>query len=510
MADNRRVFIGGIATETHGFNKVLTTLEDFTEKAYFYVEEGESFEQFREGDNYFRGFLEVGEREGWELVSGVSAFAWPAGPVTEHAFETLWGRIEKHLRENGPFDGVYCPLHGGMACEHVLDPEGELVARIRAIVGPDVPIAVALDPHANLSPQFIQDCDIVCGFHTTPHIDLYPTSLRAAELMARTINGEIKPSAHSIHPPALHGLDTARTVDDSLPIPRLLRKAAGWQATDDKLLDASFFSSFPHADQPWTGPSGVIVVDEGCEKTEQYLDEIGEIIWASCDGVTIPICTPDEAIDAVLASDPADGHFLLIDFSDCPYAGAYGDATGMVKAFVDRKVPGVVTGLVCDAETVEIAHKAGVGAEIEVVLGGHCDPTKGGGPLPIKATVKALSDGKFMHVGPFHQGQPGDLGKSCCLDVDGVLVIVNPFPSQLHDKEQYKLFGINIEEMNVVCTKGVNHVRADLEPGSRGLLFPDSGGIFSFDFQQFDWQHIRRPIVPLDDVEITVKEMDRC
>lgn len=502
-----RIFICGIATETHGFNKVPTTLSDFTENGFFYVQENESLERFREGDNYFRGFLEVAEQENWELIPGVSTFAWPAGPVTEDAFETLWGRIEIQLRDQGPFDAIYCPLHGGMACEHILDPEGEFVARVRNIVGPDTLVAVTLDPHANLSPQFVRDSNIVCGFHTTPHTDVYPTSLRAATLMARALRGEIAPQAHSVHPPLLHGIDTGRTTEPTNPVPVLLEKVKQWQQQDSALLDGSFFSSFPHADQPWTGASGIIVVDGDNPNTEGYLDEIGEYIWDTREFSSITICTPDEAVDAIEASQDQPGHFLLVDFSDCPYAGAYGDATGMVKAFVDRKTPGVVTGPVFDAETVEQAHSAGVGATIDIVLGGKQDPGHGGGPLSATATVKALSDGKFMHKGPYQQGQPGDLGKSCLLDIEGVLVIVNPFPSQLHDREQYKLFGVNIEEMNVVCTKGVNHVRADLEPGSRGLLFPDSGGIFSMNFAQFDWQHIRRPIWPLDEVEISSDNM---
>ena len=506
---HKRILICGIATESHGFNKNPTTLDDFTDNSLFYVDEHGSLERFWNGDNFVRGFLEVAEAEGWVLVPGVSAFAWPSGPVTEHAFETLWERIEKQLRKEGPFDAIFCPLHGGMACDHLQDPEGEFVGRIRNIAGNEIVLAVTLDPHANLSPHFVRSCDIICGFHTTPHTDLYATSLRAAGLTARALRGEISPACHSIHPPMIHGLDTARTTSPDLPVPQLLAQVTRWQAEDEALLDASFFSSFGHADQEWTGPSGVLVMDGRPAQTETYLDQIGQFIWDQRDVVSIDICSIDEALDAVESTAQRDGHFLLVDFSDCPYAGAYGDATGMVRAFVDRQIPGVITGPVFDSEAVDAAHKAGTGAVIDIVLGGKCDPSKGGGPLPARAKVKALSDGKFTHKGKYLHGQPGDLGRSCLLDIEGVLIIVNPFPSQLHDREQYRLFGIDITDMNVVCTKGVNHVRVDLEPGSRGLLFPDSGGIFSMNWEQFDWKHIRRPIWPLDEFDITSKQMDR-
>jgi microcystin degradation protein MlrC len=504
-----RIFVCGIATETHGFNKYPTTLEAFTEKGLFFVPEHGDLQQFRDSDHYFAGYLDVAEVEGWELVVGVCAFAWPAGPVSEHAFESLWARIEKQLLTEGPFDGLLLPLHGGMACEHLDDPEGEFVRRIRQRLGRDVPLAVNLDPHANLSPQFVRDCDIICGFHTTPHTDIRAASLRSATLLARTLKGEIKPHCCSIHPPMITGLDHGRTLAEASPMRSLLERVRQLQADDPQLLDASFMASFPHADQTWTGPSAVLVMDGESDRADAYLNELGEEIWRTRDVLTIDIVSIDEALDAVEATAAQAQPFLLGDFSDCPYAGGYGDSTAMLQALIARRVAGAVFGPLFDRAAVEQAHAAGVGAEIEVSLGGKCDPRFGGGPVTGVATVRALSDGKFVHRGPYLQGQAGDLGNSALLNIEGVDVIVNSFPSQIHDREQLKLFGIVAEEMNVIVSKAFNHMRADLQPISRGLLYPDAGGIFSFNFQQFSWRKIRRPIWPLDDIEIDVAEMDR-
>ena len=176
---------------------------------------------------------------------------------------------------------------------------------------------------------------------------------------------------------------------------------------------------------------------------------------------------------------------------------------------IERQVPNAVFAPVFDIETVEQVHAAGVGAEIDVALGGKSDPSMGGGPLEARAKVLALSDGQFMHKGPFHQGQPGTLGKSAMLDIGGINVIVCSLPTQIHDREQLRLFGLEPESMNLIVSKAFNHMRADLEPISRGLLYPDAGGIFSFDFAQFPWEKIRRPIWPLDDFEISPADMAR-
>ena len=510
MSVQKRIFMCGIATETHDFNKYPTTLEAFTDKGLYFVHEDESLERFREGDLWFGGYLEVADSEGWQLVTGVCAFAWPWGSVTEHAFETLWARIERQLRDEAPFDGILLPLHGGMACEHLDDPVGEFVARIRRIVGRHVPIAASLDLHSNLSPQFVRDCDIICGFHTTPHIDVRQTAFRTASLLARTLRGEIRPQCHSIHPPVLFGIDHGRTTVPHAPMFTLLKRVEVIQAEDPRLLDASFMPAYPFCDQPWTGTSAVLVMDGPSERVNDYLDEFGAEIWRTRDVLTIDIVSIDEALNAVeqTANDPRP--FLLGDFTDGPYSGAYGDATAMLSALIERGTPGAVFGPLFDAEAVEQAHAGGVGAQIEVELGGKSDPRYGGGPVSGTATVKALSDGKFVPKGPFMQGQPGDLGESALLEIGGVGVIVNPFPSQLHDREQLKLFGIRFEELNVLVSKAFNHMRADFEPLSRGLLYPDAGGVFSFNFSKFPFEKIRRPIWPLDDFEISPGDMDRC
>ena len=306
-----RVFAAFIAHETHGFNRYPTTLDDF--KKYHFVL-GDDIEKHTGGDSAWGGLYEVANEAGWELVHPVSTFSMPSGPATSETFETLWALAGDSLGEDGPFDAVIWFLHGGMMCEGIDDPEGEIILRTRKIVGNDIPIAVSLDIHANVSPEMVRLSNIICGYHTTPHIDVKETALRAARLLKRTLDGEISPVTYSVHPPVLAGIDHGRTTDPDAPIPRMLRRADEFRKSDAGLLDVSFFSGFPFCDTAVTGASAIVVADGLHQRYEQLAEEFGDEIWNSRDEITIDFVSMDEAIDRVETSHGQPGPYLIGDF----------------------------------------------------------------------------------------------------------------------------------------------------------------------------------------------------
>ncbi len=494
-----RVFASLIAHETHGFNRFPTTIEDF--KRYGYAVDDE-VRQGLQGDSGWGGLFEVAQEFDWEVVHPLSAFCMPSGPATNETFESMWSIAERSLLQDGPFDAVLWFLHGGMMCEGVDDPEGEVIRRTRKIVGSSVPVAVWLDIHANVSPEMVSLADIICGFHTTPHIDLNDTAIRAARLLQRTLAGEISPVTYSVHPPVLAGIDHGRTTDPDAPIPRMLQRAEEFQESDPALLDVSFFSGFPFCDTAVTGASAIVVSDGLHDACEALAEEFGDEIWASRDQVTIDFVTMDEAVDRTESDSDKVGPYLIGDFSDTPHGGGYGDAPNFLRTLIRREVPGAVFGPMWDPGVVDDALAAGPGADIEVELGGHSDPTHGGAPIETRAHVVSVSQtGDFVHKGPFSEGVPGSMGPSARLNVDGVDVIVVKQPDAIYDREQLRLFGIEPEAMNVLVFKAYNHMRADFEPICRGLVYADSGGIFNFEFARFDYSKIRRPIWPLDQID---------
>ncbi|MCP4044587.1 MAG: M81 family metallopeptidase, partial [Gammaproteobacteria bacterium] len=261
-----RVFAASIAHETHGFNRYPTTLDDFKE---YHFALGDDIRNHTEGDSAWGGLYDVAEEAGWELVHPLSTFSMPSGPATNETFETLWALAGDSLKGEGPFDAVIWFLHGGMMCEGIDDPEGEIIQRTRDIVGSDIPIAVSLDIHANVSPEMVRLTNILCGYHTTPHIDVKETALRTARLLKRALDGEINPVTYSVHPPVLAGIDHGRTTDPDAPIPRMLRRAEEFGKSDAGLLDVSFFSGFPFCDTASTGASAIVVADGLHQRYEQ-------------------------------------------------------------------------------------------------------------------------------------------------------------------------------------------------------------------------------------------------
>ncbi len=493
-----RVFAALIAHETHGFNRYPTTLSEFEESNFVL---GEKIANHREGDSPWGGLYEVAQDAGWELVHPLCASTMPSGPATRETFESLWSLAEKSLREAGPFDGVVWFLHGGMMCEGIDDPESEIVSRTRNIVGDAVPIAVSLDIHANVGPEMVRMTNIICGYHTTPHVDVKETALRAARLLRRTIAGEINPVTYSVHPPVLAGIDHGRTTDPNAPIPRMLRRAEEFMESDPGLLDVSFFSGFPFCDTAVTGASAVVVADSLNPRYEQLAEEFGDEIWKSRNQITIDFVSMDEAIDRVEATAGLSGPYLIGDFSDTPHGGGYGDAPDFLRSLIRRGVKNAVFGPIWDPSVVSSALASGPGSDIDIQLGGHSDPEHGGAPLVTSARVMAVSeDGNFVHNGPFGHGTEGTLGPSACLDIEGVDVIVTDRPQAIYDQEQLKIFGLEPKTKQVLVFKAYNHMRADYEPICRGLVYADSGGIFNFDFFRFEYQKLRRPIAPLDDI----------
>jgi microcystin degradation protein MlrC len=491
-----RIFIAAIAHETHGFNKFPTEIDAFE------IEVGEEIRRNHEGvdgDSAWAGFFDAARKYEWDLVHPVGAFAMPSGPATKDTFEHLWQLGEAALLREGPYDGVIWFLHGGQMTEHLDDPEAEIVARTRAIVGPAVPIAVMLDIHANVSPELTENADIICGFHTTPHIDLRETAARTAGLMARTLSGEITPVTWSVHPPVLVGVDHGRTTDPECPFNTMLKRFEELQTDDPALLDVSFFSGFPFCDTRVTGASAVMVTNGTRQRFEGIIESFGNEIWRTRDFSSVRSVPMREAV-SVARSTPGERPFLIGDWTDTPHGGGYGDSVNALKEMIAEGVTNAAFGPVFDPDTIRQAHEAGEGAIIEVNLGGRCAPERGTSYRG-KALVKSNSPtGEYQVGGAFNRGSVERFGPSTCLIIENIDVVVTPTPQAIFDREQFRIFGINPEEKDIVVVKAYNHFRADFEPIGRGLIYADCGGIFTIDFSNFDYRKVRRPIHPLDEI----------
>lgn len=490
------IFIAGFQHETNTFAPTKADWAAFEEGAGFppYRRGPEVVEAYRGKGLPIGGFIDAAEARGWSLWPSVWAGANPSAHVTRGAFERIAGEILEDLaraQRAGRVDAVYLDLHGAAVAEHLDDPEGEMLARVRAAVGDQVPIVASLDLHANVSARMLEAADALVAYRTYPHVDMADTGRLAATLLARRIaRGRREPIA-------------VRRLDFLLPLNVQSTMTAPADAVYDTLraLDAahgtvlSFATGFPAADIAECGP----VVWAYGDAAEAAVDALFARIDQPRAQWRLDLKTPDEAVQAALAlADAATGPVVIADTQDNPGAGGDSNTTGMLHALLaagaGRRFPGqVALGLLADPEAAAAAHAAGEGARIDLRLG-RSVPTWGGQssdpPVAVQATVRALSDGEVVLLGPMGLGGTVTLGPCACLEAQGVRVGVSTRKTQVLDRELFRFLGIEPEQMRVLVLKSSVHFRADFAPIASTILVAKAPGPMAADPGDLPWTRL--------------------
>lgn len=491
-----KVFCASFMHETHSFSPVGADLDVFKRTSYHLDDEvPEHFEGTR---TELGAVLDLAKRFDWELVLPVSANTTPSGPVTAHAYDHITGLIVDALQAASPVNGVLLALHGAMVTERVADAEGDLLRRVRDVVGPDVPIAVTFDIHANVGPDTAKYANIASTYRTTPHIDMYETAERAGTLLHKAMLGECRPSLSYAQGKMFYSLDMGRTISGRGPMVDILRMADDAMAANRDVLEISVNAGFDWSDKEFVGSSVLVTHDQAPEKAQGIADRLIEFAWETRAKKTMHLLPCDEAMRIAKEDASKPGPLLIGDFTDCPGGGAAGDGTVLLKALLESDLEDVAYASIADPEAVRTCVEAGIGATVQLSLGGKIDPRFGGTPIDVEGTVIAISDGVVVRKGAYATGKTNSYGLSCVLQVGNVKVIIATERVQIDDREQFRIFGIQPETTNILACKAANHFRADFEPMSRRLIYVESGGIMSLNFEQFPFRHVRRPVWPLD------------
>ncbi|MEF8856046.1 MAG: M81 family metallopeptidase [Haloplanus sp.] len=485
------VLIGQIEHETNTFSSLPTGLSEFADASLHY---GDAVvDDLRGTDTAVGGFLCVAEDEGWGVVPTVAADATPGGMVTADARETLLAEVLDGIERADP-DGVLLALHGAMVSEGVADGDGYVLERVRSAVGDDVPVMASLDLHANVSERMATNADGLFGYDTYPHVDIGDTGETAARAMAATLRGELEPEVIVERAPLLPPLPELRT--ETEPMASLLSSAA--DAGGERVPDVSVFGGFAYADVDHAGFSVVGVADQS------VADDVRE----SCRALA------DEAVDrrdefdreytsvadaaAEAAAWDGDDPLLLADLSDNPGGGSAQDGVVLLGALLDAGVEDAALATVYDPAAVEAAVEAGIGAEVSLSLGGRSGES--GDPLDVTGQVRLLSDGNYRNRGPMSTGLAVSFGRTALLEIDGVDVLVGSHRQQPYDPEAFRSQGISPERERVLVLKSTVHYRAGFEPLVSGVREVATPGLCSPDLSAFDYDHVPRPIYPLDDL----------
>lgn len=488
-----RLLLVHISHETNTFSRLKTDLAAF-QRRMFHLGDASVIQAMRGTRTEIAGFLDAAEAYGWDVRLPISAAATPNGTVTEEAWEALTRPVLDALAE--PFDGILIAFHGAMVAEGADDAEGELLTRIRERIGPKVPIAITLDLHANVTETMCRHADIVIAYRTYPHIDQYERAQQAAALMKRTLDGEIRPQAVVVNRPTLLGFDGGKTTIEGV-MTEALRRADAFEK-EPGILVVSVHAGFTRSNIRDAGPSVAVTHDGQPERARAIADALMDYCWENRANSSTQRTTVGEAVSIARRPDASGKPLVLADYTDNPGGGGYGDATNLLRGLLAGGVRDVAVSSITDPEAVEACRKAGVGATVELGIGGKIDPEFGGPPLPVKGVVRYLGDGELTFDGPMSKGVRSNMGKVAVLEVGEMEIILASNRFQTIDRQHFLSVGIDPTKKNVLVVKSSQHFRATFAPMARRVLTVDTGALTTPELSRFDFSKLRRPIWPLD------------
>lgn len=492
-----RIASGGVQHETNTFATVPTTLADFERDSGCGPEflGGQTlFEMYRNTGTIHGGYIAGAEQAGFELIPLLSVHAQPSGRVEDTTYNELLSQFVSRLNQVLPVDGVLLDLHGAMVTESYEDAEGAFIAAVRQVVGTNVPIVVTLDLHANITRQMAAMADCIIGFDTYPHVDMFERGVEAAQLIARIVRGEVRPTMAFRQLPLITLPPMQCTLRE--PMQSLMSRVFEMEA-EPGMLTATVAMGFPFADIQDAGVTVLVTTDADQELAERQADRLAGWLWELRDELQPKLTSVDDVIR--FAAENQDGLVIYADGSDNPGGGAPCDGTVVLHALIQAQFQGAVVGILYDRETAVQAHAAGVGQTISARIGGKTDD-KHGKPVEVEAYVRCLCDGHFIYHGPMRRGVVGEFGPMALLVIGGVEVVVASRRQQLMDAEMLRVIGVTPEHRKLLVVKSAVHFRADLGPLASHIFDADTPGIHRPDFSAFDFKQLRRPIYPLDPI----------
>jgi microcystin degradation protein MlrC len=481
--------------ETNTFSRVPTDMAVIRRRDFHL--ENEIPAAFRGTRSAFGATFEAADKFGWSLVHPVSANPNPSGIVTDDAFETVTGMVLDAVDKRGPIDGVLLHLHGAMVSESHEDAEGEFLARLRRRLGPEVPVVVTLDLHANVTQRMADNANALIAYRTYPHIDQYERAWQGAELLERAMQGEVRPKTVIARRAMLHGLDWGRTQRG--PMAELLARGNAIEERGEALT-VSICAGFPLADIYDAGPSVTVTVDAGRPgmRGQAIAENFMDYAWETRDYTSVNMLSVAEAVALAGRGEPGDRPLVVADFTDNPGGGGYGDATAFLQGLIEAGVDSVAFHAICDPEAVQEGMRAGVGAKTTLTLGGKTDPLLGGGPLTLFGEVVCLTNGRFIAYGPMGGGIERDYGPSMVFRVGGIDIIAITNNGQAVDLAQFTSLGVDPTRYRTVAVKSMQHFRAAFEPIAREVVLVDTAALCSGNYAPELYTKVRRPIWPLD------------
>ncbi len=479
-----KILVGAVGHESNTFTPFLTHLEDFHPR---YGQE--SIQQpMRHGA--FNGMISTLRERDITLVPTIAAHAPPGGVVERSAYEKFKRAV---LDSAHDVDGVCLFLHGAMRAEGIDYCENDLLKVLRAQLGPDIPITIALDMHANIMAEMAENVDAMVAYHAAPHTDAFETGQKAAQMLLRILDEGLRPQTGFAKIPFLLPGEMAQTALD--PMATMMQYVAEVETNPD-VLSASLANAHCWADVPDTGVIAVVVTQSDAALAQREANRLATLFWERREafGFSAEAYPVDKAIEVAMAApEPT---VFLSDSGDNPGAGGTTDVPVVLEQLLSHGATNVVVASIWDPEAVRACVTAGVGRQVNISIGGKFD-TQHGQPLAVTGTVRALSDGDYYWGGIREPERLVKRGTIAVLTIEGVDVILSSQRLSFVEPAQFRSLGIEPLAYKIVVPKR-GYLTAPLRAISPRSILALSPGVTNCDVTQLNYQRVNRPMYPLD------------
>lgn len=475
----RRILVGCIFHESHGFSPHITGAEQFESDRGTNV-----LLQARRSDTTLGGIVRKTEALGHESVPAISVSAPPSGRVDHRYYTTIRDELVA-LAGHEQCDAIALELHGAMGTTEIEDAEGNLLQKLRKAVGPNVPIGVGLDLHAHVTPAMLDAADICIACKENPHSDVVECGERVIEGLVAMLDGTFTPVITMAKAPMILP-GAAETATG--PLSEIHAMARSLRTAHPEIWDISLYNVFRYLDDEDIGQAAVVVSNGTSKNAIGAAEELANQFWVWRERFCDDLLTIEQALD-IAAKDTGGRPYILADMGDRVLAGAPGDSTAIIVRALSRSdgLRGAIP--VTDPESVKVAMAAGVGARITLDVGGRLTP--GFSPLRVTGNVAAISDGRFVMAGPFRGGEPTSLGSSAVIVVeDRLSILLTSKPGFTHDPAAFMSQGIDLAAQNFVVVKSGYHFKMNFA-GIGTPICVASPGIGYYTRGRLRWQRAR-------------------
>ena len=487
-----KIVIAQMEHETNTFSPVETPWESFGPDGPYIG--NHAYKAMKNTRTPIGAFIDVAEKVNAEIVTPVAGFAYPSGPVAGAAYDQFCDLIIDDVKQG--CDLIMLDLHGAMVVNgRTLDGEGTLLAKIRGIT-PTTPIAISLDLHANITEAMVDNSNIIVGYKTYPHIDMYETGTLAGELLLRLHRGEIKPIMHWNNIPLLAQTLKMNTSEGAM---KEYAERAALSEEKGSVLASSAFGGFPMADIPDAGMSAVVITDNDKKLAQDECTAILEVAWSQKESF---IWFDEPLEDAISQAKTLEGGpILLLDQPDNCATGATQDTMTTLREALKQGLTDIAVGPIRDPEAVSVLIEAGLGSVVTLPVGGKTDMpaiNKKGEPLELTGVVKNVTNGEYVITGPQFTGVKASMGRTVVFDTGDTEIVITEKLQEPWDQGVFTSVGIEPTSKKYLLLKSRMYFRPVFLPIAKHSIYCAGVGVGSSDWTIFNYEKIRRPIYPLD------------